>query len=140
MLLGVALLLRVGQGAQLVAALDHAKPGLLVALGCQRELHERRVAGHRLLPAGMVPAEGEASRRIDRLHDDRPALVPELHIAVRTGLDHELHPAGEPLAYLIGLGDGAPHHLRRRLDQNLPIDHKAWHQHSLPSMDICNQR
>jgi hypothetical protein len=88
----------------------------------------------------MVPAEGEASGRIDRLHDDRAALVPELHVAARTGLDHELDPAGEPLAYLIGLGDGAPHHLRRRLDQNLAIDHKAWHQHPLPSMDICNQR
>ena len=47
--------------------------------------------------------------------------------------DYEVHAVGEPLAYLIGLGDGTPHHLRRRLYQNLPIDHEAWHQHQLPA-------
>ena len=56
-LVGITLLLRVGPGEQLVAAFDHAKTGPLVALGRQRELHQHRVAGHRLLPAGMVPAE-----------------------------------------------------------------------------------
>src|SRR6266566_3603948 len=56
-LAGIALFLRVGPGEQLVAAFDHAKTGPLVALGCQRELDEHRVAGHRLLPAGVVPAE-----------------------------------------------------------------------------------
>jgi hypothetical protein len=51
--------------------------GPLVAHGRQRELNEHRVADDRFLAAGMVPAEREASRRIDRLHDDRPALVAE---------------------------------------------------------------
>ena len=50
-LAGIALFLRVGPAEQLMAAFDHTKTGPLVALGCQRELDEHRVAGHRLLPA-----------------------------------------------------------------------------------------
>jgi hypothetical protein len=48
------------------------------------------------------------------------------------GFDDEVHPVGEPLADLIRLGDGAPHHFRRRLDQHFPLDHQAWHQPSFP--------
>ena len=86
----------------------------------------------------MVPAEREAGGRVDDFHDDRAALVPELHVAMSARFDHEVHPVGEPLAYLIGLGDGAPHHLHRRLDQDLPLDHETWHQYLLLSC-ICNQ-
>src|SRR5262249_61465026 len=63
-LVGVVLFLRVGPGEQLVAALDHAKTGPFVALGCQRELDEHRVADHRLLSARRVPTEREASGTI----------------------------------------------------------------------------
>src|ERR1019366_4495035 len=99
-LVGIALLLRIRPGAQLVTAFGHTKTGPLVALGRQRELDEHRVAGHRLLPPGMVPAEREASRRIDRLHDDRAALVPELHVAMSAGFHDQVHPVGEPLTHL----------------------------------------
>jgi hypothetical protein len=34
----------------------------------------------------------------------------------------EVDPVGEPLAHLIGLGDGTPYHLRRCVDQNLPLN------------------
>src|SRR5579875_2730539 len=73
-LAGVARLLRVGPVAQFVAAFGHPEPGPFAAFPGQRELDQHRVAGHRLLVAGMVPAEREAVRRIDRLHDDRAAL------------------------------------------------------------------
>ena len=73
----------------------------------------------------MVPAEREANRRIDDLHDDWAALVPELHVAMSARFDHELYPVGEPLAYLIGLGDGAPDHLHRGFDQDFPLDREA---------------
>src|SRR5260370_34027225 len=101
-LVGIALLLRLGPGAQLVTAFDHTQTGPLVALGGQRELDEHRVAGHRLLPAGMVPAEREARRRINDLHDDPAALVPELHTAMSAGFDHDVHPVGEPKPHLLG--------------------------------------
>jgi len=52
--------------------------------------------------------------------------------------DHELDLVGEPLAYLVGLGDGALHHLHGRLDQDLPLDHETWHQYLLLSF-LCNQ-
>jgi hypothetical protein len=59
-----------------------------------------RVAGHRVLAARVVPAEGEAGWRVDGHHDDRAALVPELHVAVSARFDHEVYPVGEPLAYI----------------------------------------
>ena len=121
-----------------MAAFDHAKPGPFGIFGRQRELDEHRVAGHRFLAAGMVPAEREAGGRVDDLDDDRAALVAELHVAMSARFDHELDPVGEPLAYLIGLGHGVPHHLDGRLDQDLPLDHETWHRYLLLSF-ICNQ-
>src|SRR6201999_808463 len=85
-LVGVTLLLRLGPVAQLVAAFGHAQAGPLLPFGGQRELDELGVALDGFLAAGVVPAEREAGRRIDRLHDDRAALVPEPHIAVGTRL------------------------------------------------------
>ena len=123
---------------ELVAGFDDAKPGPFGPFGRQRELDQHRVTGHRFLTAGVVPAEREAGWRVDGLHDDRASLVSELHVAMSPRLDHEVYPVGEPLAYLIRLGDGAPHHLHRRLDQDLPLDYEAWHQYLLPSF-ICNQ-
>jgi hypothetical protein len=93
----------------------------------------------------MVPAEREAGRRINRLHHDRAALVPEPHVAVRAGLHDQVHLVGEPFAHLIGLGDGAPHHLGRRLDQNVLLNHQAGHRSRLLAghrllISNCNRR
>src|ERR1017187_80859 len=109
MLVGITLLFCVGPVAQFMTALGHSKTSLLVAHGCQRELDEHRIAGHWFLPAGIVPAEREASRWIYGLHDDGAALVPELHIAMSARFDDEVDPVSEPLAHLVGLSDGSPH-------------------------------
>jgi hypothetical protein len=95
MLVGITLLFCVGPVAQFMTALGHSKTSLLVAHGCQRELDEHRIAGHWFLPAGIVPAERQASRWIYGLHDDGAALVPELHIAMSARFDDEVDPVSE---------------------------------------------
>jgi hypothetical protein len=49
--------------------------------------------------AGPRPASQLAlTSRTDGLHDDRAALVAELHVAIGARFDYEVHPAGEPVA------------------------------------------
>ena len=55
-----------------------------------------------------------------RLDEPTPSEIRQLMKLVkanvvqrRTRLDDQVHPVGEPLAKLTGLGDGAPHHVRR---------------------------
>ena len=131
-LVGVALLLRVGPGERLVTAFHHPKAGPVVALGRQRELDQQE------LPAAGTPPWFSFQWNENRVGGsttstvDGPALVPEPHVAMRARFDHQVHPVGEPLRYLLGLGDRAPHHLDWRLDQHVPVDQQAWHQHALP--------
>ena len=94
----------------------------MLAFAGEGELDQERVARRRLLAGRVVPPEREPGRRLDGLDDDRAALLAEAHVAVGAGLDLQVHLVGEPLGDLVGLGDGAPHHLDGGLDQDLPLD------------------
>ena len=113
----------------------------MLALGREGELDEEGVGRRRLLAGGVVPPEGEAGRRLDRLDDDRAALLAEAHVAMGAGLDHQVHLVGEPQGHLVGLGDGAPHHLDGGLDQDVPLDLVLGRAHGHETfLLMCNQR
>src|SRR5262245_11207240 len=107
MLLGVTGLVARGPVVQLVAALDHPQPRAL-AFRNQRELDQHGVAGYRLLAGRLIPTEREALWRLDGLHDDRVSVALHEQHAAPAWFELELRALGEPLADLVGLGDGLP--------------------------------
>ena len=90
----------------------------------------------------VLDSVNELNSVLTYLPDTAPQNLVSLTMPVRSESyvwDDELHPVGKPLADLIGLSDGAPHHLHRRINQDIPLDHEPWHEHDSLTC-ICNRR
>jgi hypothetical protein len=138
MLLGLAVLLAVRPCVQLVATLDHAQSSAC-AFVYQREPDQHRVAGCWLVAGGMIPAEREAGWWLNCLDGEGIRLVTEDQHTLPAGSEVELRAVGKPLADLVGLGNGAPHHVDGRVDDDLASMFKLAMANHAPVL-TCNQR
>jgi hypothetical protein len=133
MVLGVAGLLLVGPGDAVEPGLADPQPGAVVGLGGEGELGQHRVARRRRLALGGAPAEGEPVGRLDGVDHHggadglRRGLVLEHQRPGGPGPDVEIDPVGEPQGDLVGLGDGPPHDVDGRLDDDLAGDGEVGH-------------
>ena len=115
---GVAGLVVVGPADGVETRLGDPQSGPLGALRYKCELDQDGVARHGRLALGVAPAEREPQRRFDRDHHQRRrAILPSnTRVPAPPVPQVELDLVGEPPGDLVGLGDGAPHDVGGRID------------------------
>ena len=131
--LGVARLLLLGPADPVETGLRDPQTCSIAALCRERELDQDGIPRHGRLSVGVAPSERELLRRLDRLHHQgchrwllgRRVLEHEGAGATRSQI--ELDPVREPLGDLVGLGDRAPHHVGRCLDEDFAFDAQVGH-------------